>query len=83
MAAHRFPHLAILGGIVVFLTLFAGVFLAVFWTPGLLLGLFVVAYAADARSFSQSHDPEVRRARVAEAAARLRGGWLHSPARPE
>ena len=84
MAPHTpYPFAELATGLVVFLSLFAAVFLAIFWTPGLLLGLFVVAYAADSRTFSQSLDPQVRRARVAEAAVRLRGGWLDSPARPE
>jgi O-antigen/teichoic acid export membrane protein len=75
--------IAVVVNVLLTLLFFVGVFLAIFWTPGLLLGLFVVAYAADSRTFSQSLDPQVRRARVAEAAVRLRGGWLDSPARPE
>ena len=75
-----YPYLAMLARIGVTLTFFVLLVLAVFWSPGVLLGLFAVAYAADSRSFSHALDPRVRRARNLEAAARYRGGWIDSPA---
>ena len=65
------------------LALFAGLFLAVFWTPGLLLGLFVAAIAADTRAFSQVLSRERRLAELSELVRRHRGGWLDSVARME
>ena len=65
------------------LALFGGLFLAVFWTPGLLLGLFVAAIAADTRAFSEVLSRERRLAQVSEVARRYRGGWLDSVARVE
>jgi hypothetical protein len=65
------------------LALFGGLFLAVFWTPGLLLGLFVAAIAADSRAFSQVLSRERRRAQLSELVRRYRGGWLDSVARSE
>ena len=75
-----YPYFAIVFRIGLTLALFVLLFLAIFWSPGVLLGLFALAYAADSRSFSHSHDPSVRRARVLRAASRYRGGWLDSPA---
>lgn len=75
-----YPYVRIVLNILVSLTLFTALFLGIFWTPGLLLGLFAAAYAADANAFSQTVD-RARRLRSVGAAARLRrGGWLDSAA---
>ena len=65
------------------LALFGGLFLALFWTPGLLLGVFVAAIAADPRAFSQALSRERRRAQLSALVRRYRGGWLESVARME
>jgi hypothetical protein len=75
-----YPYLAMLARIGVVLSLFLCLFFAVFWSPGVLLGLFAIAYAADSRMFSHALDPRVRHARNLRAAARYRGGRLDSPA---
>ncbi len=76
----QYPYLRIVLNIVVSLTLFTGLFLGIFWTPGLLLGLFATAYAADSNAFSQGAD-RARRLRSVALGARLqRGGWLDSSA---
>lgn len=75
-----YPHLAIVVHLVVSLVLFVSLFLAVFWTPGLVLGLFVSAYAADSNALSQLVDRR-RRLRQVKVDARVsRGGWSTSAA---
>lgn len=75
-----YPYLAIVVNILVSLALFVALFLAVFWTPGLVLGLFVAAYAADSNVLSQLVERR-RRLREVEVEARAtRGGWTHSVA---
>jgi hypothetical protein len=78
----RPPILLTLGHIVASLALFAGVFLTMFWTPGVLLALFALAYAADSRTLSTALDPATRHAQNVEAARRYAGGWLDSIFRP-
>ena len=78
-----YPVLALTLRILATTVLFAGLFLALFWTPGLLLGLFAAAVAADTRAFSQVLTRERRLAQVSENARRFRGGWLDSIARIE
>jgi len=78
----RFSVVARLWHLGATLALFAGVFLSIFWTPGVLLGLFALAYAADSRTLSTARDPATRRAQNAEAARRYTDGWLDSIARP-
>jgi hypothetical protein len=63
--------------------LFAALFVGVFWTPGLLLALFSLAFAADTRTFSQAVERERRQAVITEQARALRGGWIDSLATPE
>ena len=63
------------------LVLFVAVFLAVFWTPGVLLGVFVLVAVADSRTLSQAHDFRQRVRRNRHAAAVYRGGRLESLAR--
>lgn len=60
--------------------LFAGLMLAVFWTPGLVLGLFALAYAADSNALSQSVDRRRRLRQLRLAARAGRGGWTDSAA---
>ena len=75
-----YPYLAMVVNIVVSLALFVGLFLAVFWTPGLVLGLFAAAYAADSNALTHLVD-RGRRLREVEAEARVsRGGWISSVA---
>lgn len=75
-----YPYLAIVLNIAVSLTLFVSLFLAVFWTPGLVLGLFAAAYAADSNALSHLVDRR-RRLREVETEARVtRGGWITSVA---
>lgn len=73
-----YPHLQIVLNILVSLGLFFGLFLAVFWTPGLVLGLFALGYAADSNALSQMLD-RGRRLRDVHALARAaHGGWTDS-----
>lgn len=73
-----YPHLQIVLNILVSLALFVGLFLAVFWTPGLVLGIFALGYAADSNALSQILD-RGRRLREVHALARAaRGGWTDS-----
>jgi hypothetical protein len=59
------------------LAAFGSGFLALFWIPGILLGLFAIAYLADGpRSLE---DPRLRLARNRLAVRKLRRGWLDSP----
>lgn len=75
-----YPYVRIALNIVVALTLFTGLFLGVFWTPGLLLSLFAAAYAADANALSYGADRARRLRTVALEARTRRGGWLDSAA---
>jgi hypothetical protein len=63
--------------------LFVGVFLAFFWTPGLLLALFAAAFVADTQAFSHVRGRTRRAAQLSQAARRYRGGWLDSTVRVE
>lgn len=63
------------------LTCFVALFGAIFWSPGLLLGLFALAFAADAQTLSHALERHRRRARMIHTARVARGGWLRSPAR--
>lgn len=65
--------------VLVTLLLFASLFLAVFWAPGILLALFALAFTADARAFSQAVDPRRRSQLIVTSLRRYRGGWLDSP----
>jgi hypothetical protein len=65
--------------VVVTLALFASLFLSIFWTPGVLLALFALVYAADARGFSQAVDRRRRVELLVASVRRYRGGWLDSP----
>jgi hypothetical protein len=65
--------------VLVALAAFASVFLAIFWTPGVLLSLFALVYAADSRAFSRAHDPRRRVELLVSSLRRYRGGWLDSP----
>jgi hypothetical protein len=76
----KYPYARIALNIVVSLGLFTGLFLGVFWTPGLLLGLFATAYAADSNALSQGVDRAKRLRAVALEARTRRGGWLDSAA---
>jgi hypothetical protein len=83
MGARRGPGILVpLCRIVASLALFAGVFLTLFWTPGVLLALFALAYAADSRTLSTALDPATRHAQNSEAARHYSGGWLDSIFRP-
>jgi hypothetical protein len=61
------------------LVLFTSLFLAIFWTPGVLLALFALVYAADSRAFSRAHDPRRQVELLLASLRRYRGGWLDSP----
>lgn len=75
-----YPRLAIVLHLAVSLVLFVLLFLAVFWTPGLVLGLFASAYAADSNALSQLVDRR-RRLRQVQVDARVSlGGWTTSAA---
>ena len=71
--------LAAAGQAVVALGLFALLFLSIFWTPGVLLALFALVYAADSRAFSQAVDRRRRVELLVASVRRYRGGWLDSP----
>ena len=75
-----YPRLAILLNLLVSLGLFVGLFLAVFWTPGLVLGLFALAYAADSNALSQIVDRRRRLRQMRATARATRGGWTDSAA---
>lgn len=75
-----YPHLAIVRNLLVSLGLFMALFLAVFWTPGLVLGLFATAYAADSNALSQMVDRRRRLRDVRDAARVVQGGWTDSAA---
>lgn len=75
-----YPALAIVVNILVSLGLFVGLFLAVFWTPGLVLGLFALAFAADSNALSQLLDTRRRLRTVRVGARAARGGWTDSVA---
>jgi hypothetical protein len=66
--------------VAVALGLFVLLYLAVIWSPGLILGVFALAFAADSNAVSQVFDRR-RRVRAAVAQARTqRGGWTDSAA---
>ena len=67
------------GRVLVVLLLFASLFLSIFWTPGVLLSLFALVYAADSRAFSRATDPRRRVELLVSSLRRYRGGWLDSP----
>lgn len=75
-----YPHLAIVVNLLLSLALFVGLLLAVFWTPGLALGLFAIAYAADSNALSQIVDRHRRLRDMRIAARSTRGGWTESTA---
>lgn len=75
-----YPALAIIFNILVSLGLFVGLFLAVFWTPGLILGLFALGYAADSNALSQVVDRGRRLAETRAVARVAGGGWTDSAA---
>lgn len=75
-----YPALAIVFNILVSLGLFVGLFLAVFWTPGLVLGLFALGYAADSNALTQVVDRGRRLAETQRIARTARGGWTDSAA---
>lgn len=74
------PHLAIVRNLLLSLGLFVALFLAVFWTPGLVLGLFAAAYAADSNALPQIVDRHRRLRDVRAAARAAHGGWTNSVA---
>jgi hypothetical protein len=67
------------GRVLVALLLFTSLFLTIFWTPGVLLALFALIYAADSRAFSRAHDPRRQVELLVSSLRRYRGGWLDSP----
>ena len=75
-----YPRVAIVLHLLLSLGLFVGLFLAVFWTPALVLGLFALAYAADSNALSQIVDGRRRLRRTAASARAARGGWTDSAA---
>ncbi len=75
-----YPALAIVVNILLSLGLFVGLFLAVFWMPGLVLGLFALAFAADSNALSQVVDRRRRLLETRLAARVARGGWTDSAA---
>jgi len=76
----RYPLAAMVANVTAAFTLFVALFLSVFWTPGLLLAGFALAYASQPRAFSHVVGAVRRRELVARSARRYRGGWLDSPA---
>ena len=58
-----------------FLTAF---FMALFWTPGVLLAAFAVGFAADSRALSETLDRYLRSTQIADEARAFRGGWADS-----
>lgn len=75
-----YPALSIVVNILFSLGLFVGLFLAVLWMPGLVLGLFALAYAADSNALSQVLDRRRRLVAARRAARAVRGGWTDSAA---
>ena len=61
------------------LLVFSFLCLVLFWTPGILLALFALVYAADSRAFSQAVDRRRRVELIVASLRRYRGGWLDSP----
>ncbi len=61
------------------LLVFSFFFLVLFWTPGVLLALFALVYAADSRAFSHAVDRRRRVELIVASLRRYRGGWLDSP----
>ena len=75
-----YPYLAIVRNLLLALGMFVALFLAVFWTPGLVLGIFATAYAADSNALSQLIDRRRRLRDVRDAARIVNGGWTDSAA---
>lgn len=75
-----YPYVAMIVNVLASLALFAGCFLAIFWTPGLLLSLFAAAYAADSNALTQNLDRRRRLRAVAFETRLYRGGWVGSAA---
>jgi hypothetical protein len=74
------PALLIVAGrLTLTASLFVVLFLSIFWTPGLLLAFFALAYAADTRAFSPAADRRRRAELLVASLRRYRGGWLDSP----
>jgi hypothetical protein len=71
--------IVVAGRMLVVLLLFSLLFLSIFWTPGVLLSLFALVYAADSRAFSRAPDPRRRVELLVSSLRRYRGGWLDSP----
>jgi hypothetical protein len=71
--------LVVAGRVLLVLLLFSSLFLSIFWTPGVLLSLFALVYAADSRAFSRAHGPRRRVELLVSSLRRYRGGWLDSP----
>lgn len=65
--------------VLIALVAFSSFFVSLFWTPGILLALFALVYAADARAFSQAVDRRRRVELIVASLRRYRGGWLDSP----
>ena len=62
------------------LILFAALFLALFWTPAVLLSAFAAGVAASASALSQTFDRGRRRIVIVREARAFRGGWFDSSA---
>ena len=75
-----YPHLQIALNMLVSLGMFVALFLAVFWTPGLVLGVFALGFAADSNALSQMLDRRRRLREVLALARAARGGWTDSAA---
>lgn len=73
-----YPHLQIVLNMLVSLGMFVALFLAVFWTPGLVLGIFALGFAADSNALSQMLDRRRRLREVHALARAARGGWTDS-----
>jgi hypothetical protein len=69
----------VVGRVALALALFSALFLSLFWTPGVLLSLFALVLAADARAFSQAVDRTRRGEQLVASMRRYRGGWIDSP----
>jgi hypothetical protein len=67
------------GRVLVVLLFFTALFLSIFWTPGVLLALFALVYAADSRAFSRAPDARRQVELLVSSLRRYRGGWLDSP----
>jgi hypothetical protein len=66
-----------LAAVAAFVVLFTGFF----WSPGLILALFVAGFASDSRMLSQAIDRTRRRNQLTVAVRRHRRGWFDAPAR--